>query len=114
MTGRTLQDLIAENRFTEVTRLLRQTTMPLKVIADTCGFRNLSHFMTAFRRRFGKTPSGYRLLYSRQTASANVSTAASPSWMTMPPHGSPMRFQNPPKIAFDAASGMTRNVSPRT
>ena len=64
-TGQTLQDLIAENRFTEVTRLLRQTTMPLKVIADTCGFRNLSHFMTAFRRRFGKTPTGYRAQFQQ-------------------------------------------------
>lgn len=64
-TGQTLQDLIAENRFEEVTRLLRQTSLPLKVVADTCGFRNLSHFMTAFRRRFGKTPSAYRAQFQQ-------------------------------------------------
>lgn len=59
-TGTTLQVLIAEHRFNRVLHLLRQTSKPLKVIADECGFKNLSHFMTAFRRRYGKTPSACR------------------------------------------------------
>ena len=59
-TGMTLQELILESRFTKARQLLRQTSLPLKAISDACGFNHQSYFISAFRRRFGKTPSSWR------------------------------------------------------
>ena len=59
-TGTTLHALIAEHRFDHASTLLRQTSKPIKNIVDECGFKSRTHFMAAFRRKFGKTPSSYR------------------------------------------------------
>ena len=41
-------------------RLLRESLMPQKEIADHIGYSDLSHFHTAFRREFKVTPGQYR------------------------------------------------------
>ena len=38
-------------------RILGETRLPTNVIAELCGFINVSHFIATFRRRFGCTPS---------------------------------------------------------
>lgn len=43
-------------------RILRETHLPTNVIAELCGFINVSHFIATFRRRFGCTPS--RVMYN--------------------------------------------------
>jgi len=40
--------------------LLRNTNLPLKVIADLCGFANARYFSTSFRSLTGTTPAAYR------------------------------------------------------
>lgn len=40
--------------------LLGNTNLPLKVIADLCGFANARYFSTSFHRLTGTTPAAYR------------------------------------------------------
>jgi AraC-like DNA-binding protein len=40
--------------------LLRNTNLPLKVVADLCGFANARYFSTSFRSLTGTTPAAYR------------------------------------------------------
>jgi AraC-like DNA-binding protein len=40
--------------------LLRNSNLPLKAIADLCGFRNQRYFSTSFRRLTGHTPGMFR------------------------------------------------------
>ena len=42
-------------------KLLRQTKMSIEEIADRSGFNSRSTFRRAFLKRFGSTPSHYRL-----------------------------------------------------
>lgn len=41
-------------------RLLRVASIPLRDVAEMCGFVNISHFISTFRRRFRVTPSRMR------------------------------------------------------
>jgi AraC-like DNA-binding protein len=47
-------------RLRRATQLLRQTTQPVKVIAQECGFDNPYHFSKQFRKRLGQSPSEIR------------------------------------------------------
>lgn len=41
-------------------RMLTEGGRPVIEVAMECGYRNPSHFATAFKRRFGRSPSAYR------------------------------------------------------
>jgi AraC-like DNA-binding protein len=45
-------------------RILRQVHPPMRDVATLCGFVNVSHFISTFRRRFRTTPSRHHLLYN--------------------------------------------------
>jgi transcriptional regulator GlxA family with amidase domain len=49
-----------EVRIHEATRLLLDTSAPLKRIADACGFANANHFCQVFRRFQHLSPAAYR------------------------------------------------------
>lgn len=49
-------------------RLLRETTRPVRAIAQECGFCSLSHFSHAYRRAHGCRPSDERRPGARRTA----------------------------------------------
>jgi len=59
-TGRTLLEWITERRMTEVRRLLRETDLPLGVIAARTGLRDATYLVRRFRDRYGITPQRWR------------------------------------------------------
>ncbi len=59
-TGRPLLEWITERRMTEVRRLLRETELPLGVIAAQTGLRDASYLVRRFRARYGITPERWR------------------------------------------------------
>ncbi|MCP2265107.1 helix-turn-helix transcriptional regulator [Promicromonospora thailandica] len=59
-TGRTLLDWITERRMTEVRRLLRDTDLPLGVVAARTGLRDATYLVRRFKDRYGITPDRWR------------------------------------------------------
>ncbi|MFC7375064.1 MULTISPECIES: helix-turn-helix transcriptional regulator [unclassified Brachybacterium] len=59
-TGRPLLDWITERRMTEVRRLLRETDLPLGVIAAQTGLREATYLVRRFRALYGVTPQRWR------------------------------------------------------
>ena len=58
--GRSVHEIIAERRFEEVKRLLRNTNLPLARINEQAGFANNSHLKTVFKRKFGVSMREFR------------------------------------------------------
>jgi AraC-like DNA-binding protein len=46
--------------------MLMATDLPLKAVAERCGFAAASRLIEAFRRETGSTPSAYRARMARQ------------------------------------------------
>ena len=59
-TGRPLLEWITERRMTEVRRMLRETDLPLGVVAARTGLRDASYLVRRFRNRYGITPQRWR------------------------------------------------------
>lgn len=59
-TGRPLLEWITERRMTEVRRLLRETDLPLGVVAARTGLRDATYLVRRFRGRYGITPQRWR------------------------------------------------------
>ncbi|NIJ10157.1 AraC-like DNA-binding protein [Saccharomonospora amisosensis] len=59
-TGRPLLEWLTERRMTEVRRLLRETELPLDVVAARTGLRDATYLVRRFRRRYGITPRRWR------------------------------------------------------
>ncbi|WP_245750321.1 AraC family transcriptional regulator [Nocardioides terrae] len=59
-TGRPLLEWITERRMTEVRRLLRETDLPLALVAARTGLRDASYLVRRFRSRYGTTPEAWR------------------------------------------------------
>jgi AraC-like DNA-binding protein len=59
-TGRPLLEWITERRMTEVRRILRETDLPLAVVAANTGLRNATYLVRRFRDRYGITPERWR------------------------------------------------------
>jgi AraC-like DNA-binding protein len=59
-TGRPLLEWITERRMTEVRRLLRDTDLPLGVVAARTGLRDATYLVRRFRNRYGITPERWR------------------------------------------------------
>lgn len=59
-TGRTLLEWITERRMTEVRRLLRDTDLPLGVVAARTGLRDATYLVRRFKNRYGTTPERWR------------------------------------------------------
>jgi AraC-like DNA-binding protein len=59
-TGRTLLDWITERRMTEVRRMLRDTDLPLGVVASRTGLRDATYLVRRFKDRYGTTPDRWR------------------------------------------------------
>ena len=58
--GTTVFGYIAERRLTVAHQLITLTDQPVQEVAEVVGFTNAAHFATAFRRKFGHTPSQVR------------------------------------------------------
>jgi AraC-like DNA-binding protein len=59
-TGRPLLEWITERRMTEVRRMLRDTDLPLGVVASRTGLRNATYLVRRFRARYDTTPQQWR------------------------------------------------------
>ena len=59
-TGRTLLAWITERRMTEVRRMLRDTDLPLGVVASRTGLRDATYLVRRFKDRYGITPDKWR------------------------------------------------------
>jgi AraC family transcriptional regulator len=59
-TGQTPHHYLMELRLSKAQALISNRSMPLIDIAAACGFSSHAHLTTAFRSRFGSSPSTYR------------------------------------------------------
>lgn len=59
-TGQTPIEHLYRLRMEAAGKLLTTTEMPVKSIAAACGYRHPAHFVAAFRRFYGSTPSSMR------------------------------------------------------
>lgn len=64
-TGRPLLEWITERRLIEVRRMLRETDLPLGVVAARTGLRDASYLVRRFRSRYGVTPQRWREAQTR-------------------------------------------------
>ncbi len=58
--GQSVVDFITEYRFQRAHNAVRNTTIPLKVLADHLGYTHANNFSNAFRKRFGYAPGSLR------------------------------------------------------
>ncbi len=58
--GRTASDILAERTMVEARRLLAETGLPVKQVAEMLGFGSAAYFTRAFQTRIGQTPTQFR------------------------------------------------------
>ena len=63
VVGRSLHDEILRIRLETSQRLLATTTMPLKEVAASSGFRRPDYLSSVFREKLGLSPSKYRVRF---------------------------------------------------
>lgn len=63
-TGCNLSDYFTEVRMEHAKRLLRETCLPIKELAEQVGYNDPRYFNKIFRRNFKVTPSVYRKFYT--------------------------------------------------
>lgn len=61
-TGETVHKYVERVRMKQAEQLLRETTLPVKLVAAKVGFNQTGSFSLAFRRATGATPSCFRQL----------------------------------------------------
>jgi DNA-binding response OmpR family regulator len=59
-TGRSVFEFVRETRLAEAQRLLAGSALSVEEVALAVGFSSAANFSTAFRERFGRTPTAYR------------------------------------------------------
>jgi two-component system response regulator YesN len=62
--GVTFTEYLTQYRIQRSKMLLRVTTLPIEIVANSAGFSNASYFSTIFKRLEGRTPSEYRSLFA--------------------------------------------------
>ena len=67
-TGRPLLEWLTERRMTEVRRMLRETDLPLGVVAGRAGFGDATYLVRRFRSLYGTTPQEWRRSQRAQPA----------------------------------------------
>ena len=58
--GKSFPQLLNERRVTDAQRLLRETSAPVKQVAEEVGFNSMATFNRVFREATGQTPTEYR------------------------------------------------------
>lgn len=58
--GQTISAYVAEHRLNQAQKAIAETDIPIKVIADNCGYAHVSSFNSAFQARFGYPPGSLR------------------------------------------------------
>lgn len=70
---------LMRRRIALAAHLLSSTSLPVKAVAQKCGFRNPFHFTTCFRSHFGRPPSEFRRSGSTATGLGQGETSAATS-----------------------------------
>jgi transcriptional regulator GlxA family with amidase domain len=60
MIGRTIHEVILEQRVARIKTLLETSDLPLALIARQTGFAHVEYLSTMFKRQTGLSPSEYR------------------------------------------------------
>jgi len=60
LTGNSIQDFVRIVKLRKASRMLLESNDSISEIAFQAGFSNTKYFSTAFKKQFGKTPSGFR------------------------------------------------------
>ena len=58
--GRPASALLHDRLIFEARRLLKETTLPVGIIAESLGFTSPAYFTRAFQHQVGKSPSAFR------------------------------------------------------
>lgn len=58
--GRPAHEILSDRIFFEARKLLRETEMPVKDIAESLGFHSAAYFTRAFQKAAGKPPTAFR------------------------------------------------------
>ena len=64
-TGTTPHRFVTERRVHRAEQLLKNSTLPISVVANTCGFSDQSHLTRVVQQHLGTTPRAIRLSASR-------------------------------------------------
>ena len=67
LTGMSFKQYLTNTRYTFAKKLLRTTNSPVSDICHQCGFNDFSHFLTAFKNRYGMTPKQFRTNMQQKT-----------------------------------------------
>lgn len=59
-TGKPIKKYITELRINQAKKLLRTSELSIGMVAQMCGFANINHFPTAFKKHTGMNPTEYR------------------------------------------------------
>ncbi|MBT2336327.1 helix-turn-helix domain-containing protein [Variovorax paradoxus] len=68
--GCTVYEFVRDTRLAEARRLLAESALSVEEVALAVGFSSQANFSTAFRERFGSTPTGFR--YARAGAASEA------------------------------------------
>lgn len=60
-SSRSIADYISEIRLMKASEMLKQSSLNVDEIIEKIGWENKKHFFTLFKKRFGTTPTEYRL-----------------------------------------------------
>ncbi|MBQ1792459.1 MAG: helix-turn-helix transcriptional regulator, partial [Oscillospiraceae bacterium] len=58
--GQTFVDFLTDYRLSAAVYYLKETRDEIGVVAENCGFVNLSYFIRSFHRKYGASPGRYR------------------------------------------------------
>ncbi len=58
-------DFLTDYRLSAAVYYLKETRDEIGVVAENCGFANLSYFIRRFNRKYGASPGRYRRKLSR-------------------------------------------------
>jgi AraC-like DNA-binding protein/mannose-6-phosphate isomerase-like protein (cupin superfamily) len=65
-TGKTFSEILTDARMKHAASLLKSTNLTVTEVAYQVGYENPENFIRTFRRRYQKTPTGYRKDLSRE------------------------------------------------
>lgn len=59
-TGMSIMEYIIQARITTAKRILRETELPVKTVADMTGYADYAYFTRVFKKNTGQSPTDYR------------------------------------------------------
>lgn len=66
VTGESFNEYLIRKRMERAGNLLRDTTMKIQDISESCGYENQRYFASSFKKFFGCTPTEYKTIVSKK------------------------------------------------